>query len=89
MSTLLMLGCGFTLAFMGVASAMPNASPTDAPAPIVRVAGGCGPLYHRNAFGFCVANDYYGGYYRRLPPPCPPFYHRDSDPGRPICYPNV
>ena len=88
MSKPMFLGCGVALLMAGAASAMPLAPPIGTDAPIVKVSGGCGPFYHRNPLGFCVANGFYGGGYRRLPPPCPPFYHRDPDPARPICYPN-
>lgn len=61
--------------------------------PLVLVSGGCGFAFHRNFYGACVPNGgFYGGFgpvVRRLPPPCPRFYHRDPDPARPICYPNL
>ena len=85
------LSLSFALAF--VASAVAQASPARSPAStipvpqpsIVLVAGGCGPAYHPDRFGVCVPNQRF----IRLPPPCPRGYHRDPDPARPICYPNL
>ena len=63
---------------------------------IVLIAGGCGPAFHRDPFGTCVPNRraFFGaaplaGAPVRLPRPCPRGYHRDPDPARPICYPNL
>ena len=58
---------------------------------VVLVSGGCGFDFHRNPFGVCVPNRVFveGPRFRRLPPPCPRGYHRDPDPARPICYPNL
>ena len=83
----IILGCGLSLISLGAAFAVPVVRIAPSEAPIVRTEGGCGPAYHRNRFGYCVQNFYYGGPVR-LPPPCPRFYHRDPDPARPICYPN-
>ena len=58
----------------------------DAGPPVVLAAGGCGPAFHPDPFGVCVPNR---RVIYRLPPPCPRGYHRDPDPARPICYPNL
>ena len=50
------------------APALPNL-PAPAAANLIQVSGGCGPAFHRNPWGYCVANYGYGygygyGYYR-------------------------
>lgn len=74
------------LAFVATGAA---AAPRDG---IVLVAGGCGFGFHPNPYGVCVPNRRFvfgGPPVVRVPPPCPRFYHRDPDPARPICYPNL
>ena len=44
-------------------------SAAPAAANLIQVSGGCGPAFHRNPWGYCVANFGYGyGYYR-------PYFH--------------
>ncbi len=53
---------------------------------------GCGLGFHPDPYGVCVPNRrvvIVGPPVVRVPPPCPRFYHRDPDPARPICYPNL
>jgi hypothetical protein len=50
---------------------------------VTPVAGGCGPGYHRNPYGYCVPNYYYGP--RPYPPPPPracPYGYRPDPYGR-------
>jgi hypothetical protein len=43
--------------FTGIANAMPLAPTDSAPnASIIRVAGGCGPGFHRGPYGGCLQN---------------------------------
>ena len=75
------------------ASAAPAAAmPRDDRARVIPVSGGCGFAFHRDPFGVCVPNGRVyveGPPVIRLPPPCPRGYHRDPDPARRICYPNI
>jgi hypothetical protein len=53
-----MIAAAFLLGtFSGIAHAMPLA-PADSPpnASIIRVAGGCGPGFHRGPYGGCLQN---------------------------------
>ncbi len=47
------------------ANAAPAIARADTPATsnVIEVSGGCGPAGHRNPWGYCVANYYYGGGY--------------------------
>ena len=75
------------------ASAAPVAArPRDDQAGVILVSGGCGFAFHRDPFGVCVPNRrtyVEGPPIVRLPPPCPRGYHRDPDPARRLCYPNI
>ncbi len=87
----LVAGLALSLAGSCAASAASFEVSPDAQAHVILVSGGCGLAFHRNPFGACVPNRafYVGGPAVRLPPPCPRFYHRDPDPARPLCYPNL
>jgi hypothetical protein len=50
--------------------AMPLAGSARPDAPIIHVAGGCGPGFHRGPRGACLRN-----YVRPRPPICPRGYH--------------
>ena len=42
--------------------AIPNL-PAETSANLIQVSGGCGPAFHRDAWGYCLPNPYeYGGY---------------------------
>ena len=44
----------------GSAEAMPTPAPYRADSGITLAAGGCGSAYHRNVYGACVPNGYWG-----------------------------
>ena len=57
MITRTMLATAFVLAMIGsAAQAMPLAPVAPTQADIVRVAGGCGPGWHRGPYGGCLRN---------------------------------
>ena len=88
----------------GLAAGAPLAPlPQSEHAPIILVAGGCGPGLHRGPGGACIVGRrvIVGGPVVvepriveprvvapiRLPPPCPRGYVRDPRPGVRLCYP--
>ena len=57
MITRTMIASVFALAMVaGAADALPLAPLQPAPAAIIRVAGGCGPGWHRGPYGGCLRN---------------------------------
>ncbi len=92
MLTRLIAGAGFVLA-TSLTCPVVLAAPVEAPPSLILVSGGCGPAFHRTPFATCAPNRqaFYGAGPEvvRLPPPCPRGYHRDPDPARRICYPNL
>ncbi|MBY0382111.1 MAG: hypothetical protein K2W78_09370 [Xanthobacteraceae bacterium] len=64
----LIAAAAFVTAFAGMtaANAMPLAPSTPSNTDVIKVAGGCGPGFHRGPYGGCVPNR--GPIVRRCPP---------------------
>ena len=59
-----------TLMGAGAANAMPMAPAASAQREIIKIAGGCGPGFHRGPYGGCLQN-----YANPDAHPCPRGYH--------------
>jgi hypothetical protein len=64
-----LLAVAFAVAFAGAAQALPVSSLPDT-SNVIKVAGGCGPGWHRGPHGGCLRNYRHPAYHR-----CPRGFH--------------